>query len=166
MTLQPLLRWRRRLRLLLRRDAVERSMDAEMRHHLECETAEYIRHGLAPDEARRRAARDFGGVDAVKEAARDARGGRSLEDLVHDLRYSARLLRRNAGFTTVAVLTFALGIGAASAIFSVVYGILVRPLPYAHADRLVVLWERHVPRNRDQTMSRLLSASPSWGQGA
>ena len=127
-------------------------MDAEMRHHLECETAEYVRHGMAPDEARRRAVRDFGGVDAVKEAARDARGGRSLEDLVLDLRYSARLLRRNAGFTTVAVLTFALGIGAASAIFSVVYGILVRPLPYAHADRLVVLWERHVPRNRDQNV--------------
>ena len=152
MTLHALLRWLRRLRLLLRRDAVERSMDAEMRHHLECETAEYIRQGMAPDEARRRAARDFGGVDAVKEAARDARGGRSLEDLVLDLRYSARLLRRNAGFTTVAVLTFALGIGAASAIFSVVYGILVRPLPYAHADRLVVLWERHVPRNRDQNV--------------
>ena len=77
MTFQALLRWRRRLRLLLRRDAVERSMDAEMRHHLECETAEYIRHGLAPDEARRRAARDFGGVDAVKE---DARGTRAAAD--------------------------------------------------------------------------------------
>ena len=127
-------------------------MDAEMRYHIECETSAYVRQGMTPDEARRRAAQDFGGVEAVKEDARDVRGGRPLEDLVLDLRYSARVLRRNAGFTTVAVLTFALGIGAASAIFSVVYGILGRPLPYAHADRLVVLWERNVPRNKDQNV--------------
>jgi len=127
-------------------------MDAEMRYHLECEAAEYVRQGSAPDEARRRAAREFGGLEALKEDARDARGGRPLEDLVLDLRYAARVLRHNPGFTIAAVLTFALGIGAASAIFSVVYGVLVRPLPYAHADRLVVLWERHLPRSKDQNV--------------
>jgi putative ABC transport system permease protein len=127
-------------------------MDAEMRYHIECETAEHVRQGMTPDDARRRAARDFGAVEAVKEDARDARGGRPLEDLVLDLRYSARVLRHNPGFTAVAVLTFALGIGAASAIFSVVYGILGRRLPYAHADRLVVLWERNVPRSKDQNV--------------
>lgn len=148
-------RWLRRLRLLLRRDAVEQSMDAEMREHLECEAAEYIRQGCAPDEARRRAAREFGGLEAIKEDARDARGGRPLEDLVLDLRYAARVLRRNSGFTIAAVLTFALGIGAASAIFSVVYGVLVRPLPYAHAGRLVVLWERDIPRSKDQNVVSL-----------
>jgi putative ABC transport system permease protein len=158
-------RWIRRLHLLLRRDAVERSMDAEMRYHIECETAEHIRQGMAPDEARRRAVRDFGGVEALKEHARDARGVRPLEDLVLDLRYSARLLRRNAGFTTVAVVTFALGIGAAGAIFSVVYGVLVRPLPYAHADRLVVLWERHIPRNRDQNVVSVANFE-AWRDGA
>ena len=127
-------------------------MDAEMRFHLECEAAEYVRQGSAPDEARRRAAREFGGLEALKEDARDARGGRPLEDLVLDLRYATRVLRHNPGFTIAAVLTFALGIGAASAIFSVVYGVLVRQLPYAHADRLVVLWEWHLPTSKDQNV--------------
>jgi putative ABC transport system permease protein len=153
MALPPFMpRWMRRLVLFLRRNAAERSMDAELRHHIECETAERVRAGMAPEEARRRARRDFGSVEAVKEYARDARGVRPLEDLVFDLRYAVRMLRRNAALTSAMVLTFALGIGAASAIFSVVYGILMRPLPYAHADRLVVLWERNLPRNRDQNV--------------
>ena len=152
MSRELLPRWIRRLALLLRRDAVERSMDAELRHHIECEVAERVRLGMAPEEARRSAVSDFGGVEAVKEYARDARGSRPLEDFVFDLRYAARMLRQNPGFTAAAVLTFALGIGAASAIFSVVYGILMRPLPYAHAERLVALWERNLPRNRDQNV--------------
>jgi putative ABC transport system permease protein len=152
MNREMLPRWIRRLVLFLRRGAAERSMDAELRHHIECEIAEHLQQGIAPEEARRRALHDFGGVEAVKEYARDARGVRPLEDFVFDLRYAIRTLRQHAGFTLAAVLTFALGIGAASAIFSVVYGILMRPLPYAHADRLVALWERNLPRNRDQNV--------------
>src|SRR6185295_11563955 len=98
-------RWARRLRLLLRRDAIERSMDAELRHHIDCETAERIGQGMSPDEARRAALRDFGGIEAVKERARDARGARSLEDLGLDIRYAVRLLRRHGGLTSAAVLT-------------------------------------------------------------
>jgi putative ABC transport system permease protein len=145
-------RWVRRLMLFLRRGAAERSMDDELRHHIECEVAERMEQGMAPAEARRQALVDFGGVEAVKEYARDARGVRPFEDFVFDLRYAIRTLRQNAAFTAAAVLTFALGIGAASAIFSVVYGILLRPLPYAHANRLVALWERNLPRNRDQNV--------------
>ena len=127
-------------------------MDAELRHHIDCETAERIGQGMSPDEARRAALRDFGGIEAVKERARDARGARSLEDLGLDIRYAVRLLRRHGGLTSAAVLTFALGVGAATAIFSVVYGVLVRPLPYAHPERLVALWERNIPQNKDQNV--------------
>jgi putative ABC transport system permease protein len=158
-------RWVRRLVLLFRRDAAERSMDAELRYHIECETAERVRTGMAPEEARRQAMRDFGSVEAVKEYARDARGLRPLEDLVFDLRYAVRTLRRSAALTSAMVLTFALGIGAASAIFSVAYGILMRPLPYANSERLVVLWERNVPRNRDQNVVSVDNFE-AWRDGA
>jgi putative ABC transport system permease protein len=140
-------------------------MDAELRHHVECEIAERIRGGMAPDEARRTALRDFGGIEAIKEQARDARGGRGLEDLVLDLRYAARVLRRNPGYTVAAVLTFALGIGAVTAIFSLVYGILFRPLPYAAPDRLVVVWERNIPKNHDGNVVSLDNYE-AWRDGA
>jgi predicted permease len=145
-------RWARRIRLLLRRDAVERSMDGEFQDHVDRETAEHIRRGWSPEAARRRALVDFGGLDNIREAARDARGGRPTEDVVADLRYAGRILRRNPTFTAIAALTFALGIGVASAIFSVVYGVLVRPLPYADPSRLMVLWERNIARNLDHNV--------------
>src|SRR5918993_1674343 len=121
-------RWLRRLRILLRRDAVEAAMDAEMRHHLESEIAERIATGISPAEARRTALRDFGGVERFKEEGRDARGTRVIEDFVRDLQYACRVLRHNPGFSATTALTFALGIGATAAIFSVVYGVLLRPL--------------------------------------
>jgi putative ABC transport system permease protein len=142
----------RRLRMLARRDSVERAMQAEIEHHIACETADHVRHGMSPAEARRRALVDFGGVESIKEEGRDARGTRMLEDLDADLRYAGRVLRRKPALALGAILTFALGIGAASAIFSVVYGILLRPLPYHRPDRLVVLWERNVPKDRDRNV--------------
>jgi predicted permease len=145
-------RWVRRLLLLLRRRRVERAMDEELRHHLDCEVEEHIRSGLAPEEARRAALAAFGGVEQIKEEARDARGTRPLEDLIADVAYGARVLRRHPSFTAAAVLTFALGSGAATAIFSVVYGVLLRPLSYADPARLVVLWERNVARGKDRNV--------------
>ena len=148
-------RWERRLRLLLHREDAERTLDDEMRHHIECETAERIQQGMTPEEARRSALVDFGGVERFKEQVRDARGTRPAEDFGRDLRYALRVLRRNPGFTAATVLTFALGIGASTAIFSVVYGVLLRPLPYAEPERLVVLWEHDLKRGRDRNVVAL-----------
>jgi predicted permease len=122
-------------------------MDREFEDHVDQEIAEYVRRGMSPEAARRQALVAFGGFEGAREAARDVRGGRPVEDLAADLRYAGRILRRNRTFTAVAALTFALGIGVASAIFSVVYGVLVRPLPYADPDRLMVLWERNAALN-------------------
>jgi predicted permease len=144
--------WVRRLRLLIRHDAAERAMDEELRHHIDCEAAERIARGMPPGPARLGAMRDFGGIERFKEEARDARGVRLAEDLAADARYAARVLLRHPGFTAAAVLTFAVGIGVACAIFSVVYGVLLRPLPYAQPGRLVVLWERNIPRNQDRNV--------------
>ena len=145
----------RRARLLARGSAAERAMRLELDHHIACEIADRIKGGMTPAEARRTALRDFGGVEAIKEQARDARGGRALEDLTLDVRYAARLLRRNPGYSLAGVLTFALGVGAVTAIFSLVYGILLRPLPYRSPDRLVAVWERNVPKNRDRNVVSL-----------
>jgi predicted permease len=145
-------RWRRRIHVLLHGRDAERAMDDELRHYIECEVTERIRAGAGPEEARRAVLVDFGGIEQVKEDARDARGVRPLEDLAADIRYGARVLRRSPGFAAAAVLTFALGSGAASAIFSVVYGVLLRPLPYRDPAHLVVVWERNVARNADHNV--------------
>ena len=150
--MESLHRLGRRLRILVRRDVVERAMRAELEHHIACEIAEHVRRGLPPAEARRRALVDFGGVESIMEQGRDARGTRLVEDLLADVRYAARILRRSPALAAAGILTFALGIGAASAIFSVAYGVLFRPLPYARPDRLVVVWERNVPKNRDRNV--------------
>lgn len=134
---------RKRLRHLIRslRDGagMDRELDAEVRFHIEMETRKYVREGMAPEAARQRALRSFGPMERFKEDAREARGVLWLEQLVADVRYAVRTLVNNPGFAALAVLTLGLGIGANTAIFSVINGVLLKPLPYANADRLVLL---------------------------
>jgi putative ABC transport system permease protein len=103
------------------------------------EVQQNIRRGMSPTEARLTALRSFGGVEQVKEQCREEQGGRLLEALLQDMRYGARVLTKNPAFTLVALITLALGIGANTAIFSVIYGVVMRPLPYQDGNRLVVL---------------------------
>jgi predicted permease len=136
----------RRARWLTRRQSVEAAMDDEMRYHIECEIAERVRGGMSAGEARRTALRDFGGIESNKEAGRDARGVSLVDEVSRDAAYAVRVLRHHPGFAAAVILTLALGIGCTSAIFSLVDGILLRPLPYADPNRLAVLWERNDAR--------------------
>ena len=129
------------LRALFLRRQVEAEMEREMRSHLDLETEANVRAGMPPDVARRHALLAFRGLDRAKEDYRDALETRMLDDSWRDLRYAARLARRSPGFTLTVVTLLALAVGASSAIFSVAYAVLVRPLPYPDPARLVFITE-------------------------
>ena len=127
-------------RVLRGRGRFESDMDAEFHAHMALRAADLERSGLAPDDALRRARVEFGSVERYKEEGRESRGVRLLDELRADVRLAWRSLRRSPGFALALILTLALGIGANSAIFSVVDAVLLRPLPFAGAERLVVVW--------------------------
>jgi putative ABC transport system permease protein len=131
-----------RLRSLFRRPLLDRELDEELRYHIECRTEQNIVKGMTPQEARRASLVKIGGVEKRKEECRDARGVNLIQDLITDIRFGFRILRLSPAFTVVAILTLALGVGANTAVFSLVNGVLLRPLPYRNPDRLLIVWEK------------------------
>ncbi|HEY0367240.1 MAG TPA: ABC transporter permease, partial [Pyrinomonadaceae bacterium] len=145
---------RDRIRALRQREDVINDIDREMRLHLEMQVDANIKAGMSPTEAREKAMRSFGNLSRAVDAAYDVKGGGLFETLGHDIRYGVRMLVKHKAFTSVAIITLALGIGANTAIFSVVNELLLRPLPYRDAERIVTAWEVTPEGRHQNTTSR------------
>ncbi|HWY46141.1 MAG TPA: ABC transporter permease [Bryobacteraceae bacterium] len=161
---------------LLRRKHLEEQLEKELRFHLEQHTADLIARGYNPAEARRQARLAMGGSEQVKEECRDARGTRWLEDLWQDVRYALRTLRQRPGFAAVALLTLALGIGATTVMFTVINGVVLKPLPYPEPDRLLTVHGQNEKYGEQwgfsylefldcQRQSRALGSMAAWTYG-
>ena len=128
-----------RIQSFARKKPLDEDLAEEMASHLQFAIEENIRNGMSPQEAERQARIRFGGPQQSKEAHRDSRGLPLIDSLLQDLRFALRIFLKAPSFSVSAILTLALGIGATTAIFSVVYGVLLRPLPYPQPDRIVHL---------------------------
>jgi predicted permease len=144
------MRWYSRL---FRKGLAERQLDAELRFHLDQQIADYVAGGMSPEEARRRARLEFGGLDQVKEECREASRTSVMETLIQDVRYGLRVLMRNPGVTTVVLLSLALGIGANTAIFSLLNAIVLKALPVQHAEELIQFSETYPDGQENSWMS-------------
>src|SRR6187431_1907432 len=135
------------VRSLFQSDRIDADLADEMRFHVERETEANIARGMTPDVARRAARLKFGSVDASHEHSRDERPGVGFRQMMQDMRFGARLLAKAPVFGFTAVTIIALGVGAATAIFSVVYGVMLRPLPFHEPERIVSVWLARGPGN-------------------
>ncbi|MGD2045234.1 MAG: ABC transporter permease [Gemmatimonadota bacterium] len=138
-----------RVRAIFGRDAMQRDLEEEIAFHIEMEARKLRAAGMSPAEAKRSARLAFGGEDRFKESARESWGVGALTDLAGDLRYAARQLRKHPAFSTLAVITLALGIGGTVALFSVVYGVMLRPLPFEDEGRIVTWWQDYSWRGQE-----------------
>ena len=145
----------RRICSLVRRDAIEHRLDEEIRFHIDQQTEKHLRAGMSQAAARRQALLRFGALEGIKDRARDEVRPALLEDSMRDLRHGLRVLRAAPGFTAAALITLAVGIGATSAIFSVVRTVMLQPLPYHEPDRIVTVWET----NRGGAVRNVISAA-------
>jgi len=156
--------WRR----LFSRDRLDSELDRELSDHIERQVAEFVRGGMTEGEARRRARLSFGGEVQIAEACRDARGTRWVEDIVQDIRYSIRILLRSPAFALVAILSLALGIGANTAIFSIVNSLLLRSLPVRAPEQLVILeggsWTNPIWEQIRDHHAGLFGGAAAWGE--